>query len=294
MKNASLLAALAAARRRTRPAGDGPRAARRSGARTVKRVPTPPRWRACSAGITDHRDETWRWQRVMQRPRRRTPTSARSVAQRRLPASGCCTSGSSAPRKAKRQALNPPHKAQWLCIHHYEGSWTDPNAPYYGGLQMDRRVPGRPTAATLLRAKGTADHWTPLEQMWVAERAYQDARFLAVAEHGQILRTCSSHRGSEVTLGSTGSALWWRACMDRLTALIDQAEEHGLRQPLAVQRARAGARARRGRARARLRGARRARDRAHRRLRARVKDDDTVFVNGDLATTRPPTRSSSS
>src|SRR5207342_965402 len=25
----------------------------------------------------------------------------------------------------------------FACIHRYEGSWTDPNAPYYGGLQMD-------------------------------------------------------------------------------------------------------------------------------------------------------------
>jgi hypothetical protein len=29
----------------------------------------------------------------------------------------------------------------------------------------------------LFRAKGTADHWTPLEQMWVAERAYQTRGF---------------------------------------------------------------------------------------------------------------------
>ena len=29
----------------------------------------------------------------------------------------------------------------------------------------------------LLRAKGTADHWTPLEQMWVAERAYRTRGF---------------------------------------------------------------------------------------------------------------------
>jgi hypothetical protein len=28
----------------------------------------------------------------------------------------------------------------------------------------------------LLRAKGTADNWTPLEQMWVAERAYRSGR----------------------------------------------------------------------------------------------------------------------
>src|SRR4051812_4643943 len=32
---------------------------------------------------------------------------------------------------------NPPHKRQWLCIHKFEGSWSDPNKPYFGGLQMD-------------------------------------------------------------------------------------------------------------------------------------------------------------
>src|SRR5215471_18639237 len=31
----------------------------------------------------------------------------------------------------------PPHYEQWMCIHRYEGSWTDPNAPFWGGLQMD-------------------------------------------------------------------------------------------------------------------------------------------------------------
>jgi hypothetical protein len=30
--------------------------------------------------------------------------------------------------------------------------------------------------ANLLRTKGTADHWTPLEQIWVAERAYRSGR----------------------------------------------------------------------------------------------------------------------
>jgi hypothetical protein len=29
----------------------------------------------------------------------------------------------------------------------------------------------------LFRAKGTADHWSPLEQMWVAERAYATRGF---------------------------------------------------------------------------------------------------------------------
>ncbi len=48
----------------------------------------------------------------------------------------------------------------------------------------------------LYRAKGTADHWTALEQMWVAERAYQNTRILAVAEHGAVSAACyDGHRG---------------------------------------------------------------------------------------------------
>ena len=30
--------------------------------------------------------------------------------------------------------------------------------------------------ARLLQRKGTADHWSPLEQIWVAERAIQSGR----------------------------------------------------------------------------------------------------------------------
>jgi hypothetical protein len=48
--------------------------------------------------------------------------------------------------------------------------------PYYGGLQMDlefQRTYGR----YLLRKKGTANRWSPLEQMWVAERALRTRGF---------------------------------------------------------------------------------------------------------------------
>jgi len=72
--------------------------------------------------------------------------------------------------------FHPPHYRQWMCIHHYEGSWTDDNAPYWGGLQMDlgfQRTYGR----YLLATKGTANHWNPLEQMWVAEKAYATRGF---------------------------------------------------------------------------------------------------------------------
>ena len=74
-----------------------------------------------------------------------------------------------------RFVAGPAHRRAWLCIHRYEGSWGDEGSPYYGGLQMDlgfQRHYGR----VLLRTKGTADHWTPLEQMWIAEKAYRAGR----------------------------------------------------------------------------------------------------------------------
>jgi hypothetical protein len=70
----------------------------------------------------------------------------------------------------------PPHYAEWMCIHRYEGAWNDPNPPYWGGLQMDLAFM-EAYGSNLLRTKGTADHWTPLEQMWVAENAWQSRGF---------------------------------------------------------------------------------------------------------------------
>ena len=72
--------------------------------------------------------------------------------------------------QARFRAHHPPHLAEWRCIHRWEGSWTDPNSPYYGGLQMDLAFQ-RAYGLRLLRQKGTANHWAPYEQMWVAERA---------------------------------------------------------------------------------------------------------------------------
>jgi hypothetical protein len=70
---------------------------------------------------------------------------------------------------------HPPHKSGWLCIHHYEGSWTDAGDPYWGGLQMDRGFMRTYAPAILLRL-GWANRWTPLDQMWVAERAHRSGR----------------------------------------------------------------------------------------------------------------------
>ena len=170
MKNVVLLAVLAAFATAVVPQAT----ARQHVARTVRAVKQVARVEASAAllrRIEAHRNETWKWQRVMQK--RRTPfvDSARRTASftyRRWVA-GLWLHRAIV---ARNQAQRPPHRVQWQCIHHYEGSWTDPNAPYYGGLQMDVEFQ-RTYGLDLYRSKGTADHWTPLEQMWVAERAFR-------------------------------------------------------------------------------------------------------------------------
>jgi hypothetical protein len=77
--------------------------------------------------------------------------------------------------RARYHAKHPPHRSAWRCIHRFEGSWTDPNSPYYGGLQMDLAFQ-RAYGPELLRRKGTANHWAPYEQMWIAERAHRAGR----------------------------------------------------------------------------------------------------------------------
>lgn len=74
--------------------------------------------------------------------------------------------------RAWLRATNPPNLSAWLCIHRYEGSWTDAGAPYWGGLQMNLSFQQR-YGNWLLRHRGTADHWSPLEQIWVAVRAWR-------------------------------------------------------------------------------------------------------------------------
>ena len=73
-------------------------------------------------------------------------------------------------------ATHPPQMRDWLCIHRYEGSWADSGSPYWGGLQMDLSFQ-QAYGGWLLRHKGTADHWSPLEQIWVAERASRSRGF---------------------------------------------------------------------------------------------------------------------
>jgi len=119
--------------------------------------------------IDRYRHETWRWQRTMgdkliRNLKEPPPDVLAKIAVWKQVAT-----------QTRRRAQNPPHRREWLCIHRFEGSWTDPNPPYYGGLQMDLSFQ-RHYGAHLLATKGTADHWTPLEQMWVAERAHRTGR----------------------------------------------------------------------------------------------------------------------
>ncbi len=125
--------------------------------------------------ITRKRNETWRWQRLMGKPRTPSSLSAARRSRSRAYRRWVFRVWRGRAARARRQAMSPPRERAWRCIQRYEARWNDPNAPYYGGLQMDLGFQRR-YGAHLLRRKGTADNWTPVEQMWVAERAYRSGR----------------------------------------------------------------------------------------------------------------------
>ncbi len=125
--------------------------------------------------IAQYRDETWRWQRLMGRARtpywaaaERTTSEAYrqwvvDVWRRRA-------------LRVRTVAQNPPRSNAWLCIHRREGPWTaNTGNGYYGGLQMDLTFQ-RMYGGFLLRTKGRAHRWRPIEQIWVAERAFRSGR----------------------------------------------------------------------------------------------------------------------
>jgi hypothetical protein len=121
--------------------------------------------------IGDYQRTTWHWQQLMGRPR--TPSAGRNLAAMSVPdVRRAVRLWQGRARAAERAAHRPPHLRAWLCIHRYEGSWWDGGAPYYGGLQMDWGFMRR-YGAQLLRTKGPANRWSPLEQIWVAERAHR-------------------------------------------------------------------------------------------------------------------------
>jgi hypothetical protein len=117
---------------------------------------------------------TWRWQRLMGVPR--TPNRKRYLRTRardyRL---FILHQWRHRAIRAKRRGHNPPHEQAWRCLQRHEGTWRDPHDPYWGGLQMDRTFMRQYAPRHLLR-RGWANTWTPVEQMWVAERALRAGR----------------------------------------------------------------------------------------------------------------------
>ncbi|MBI4033665.1 hypothetical protein HY379_01565 [Candidatus Saccharibacteria bacterium] len=93
---------------------------------------------------------------------------------------------------ARQLAQNPPHMRLWLCIQsgirggkwkllvhqsggvrvgNGEASWYDDGSPYWGGFQMGRWF-HETYGGELYRRLGTANNWRPIQQIWVAERAF--------------------------------------------------------------------------------------------------------------------------
>lgn len=122
----------------------------------------------------DHwRERTWYWQRVM--GKRRWPSAYLERKNHDLEfREWALRLWRSRALRARERALDPPHHRSWLCIYRYErnpaqGWRTYTGNGFYGGLQMNLGFQQR-YGAWLLRRKGPAHRWTPIEQIWVAER----------------------------------------------------------------------------------------------------------------------------
>jgi hypothetical protein len=154
----------------------------RSKADSQRREPAPrrerlkgPAGRELIRKIDRYQKLTWHWQTVMGEPRSPSSNTARASDSRayRL---WVLELWKERAADVWQRVREPPHEQQWLCIHGHEGGWDDPGAPYYGGLQMDIGFQ-QTYGAYLLARKGTADNWSPLEQMWVAEKAHDTRGF---------------------------------------------------------------------------------------------------------------------
>lgn len=126
--------------------------------------------------IDRYRSETWHWQRVMGVARTPTVYSARRSSAEAAYRRWVLRLWQHRAERVRSRAVHPPHRGAWLCIHRYEGSWGAATGNgYYGGLQMDISFQ-HAYGGYLLRREGTANHWSPVEQMWVAERALRSGR----------------------------------------------------------------------------------------------------------------------
>ena len=124
--------------------------------------------------ISRFRKETWHWQRLMGVPL--TPPGGRQ----RMGApvgrpTGSPARGGNARRRRTRGAAPRPH---------LRGSLHPPLRGRLDGHRRAvlRRPPDGPRLPAelrrlALRPKGTADHWSPLEQIWTAEKALKSRGF---------------------------------------------------------------------------------------------------------------------
>ena len=66
-------------------------------------------------------------------------------------------------------------RAGLMCVHRYEGTWGDPNPPYWGGLQMDRGFQST-YAPAMVKRYGTANRWPAEAQLAAGVLAFYDGR----------------------------------------------------------------------------------------------------------------------
>ena len=125
--------------------------------------------------LRQYEQKTWYWQRLT--GSRLTSTAGRTLSVMAVAdVEHAVTVWQRRALKAHRRAQHPPHMRQWMCIHHYEGAWNDVGGPYWGGLQMNLTFQEH-YGGWIFHKKGTADHWTPLEQIWTAEKALKSRGF---------------------------------------------------------------------------------------------------------------------
>jgi hypothetical protein len=78
----------------------------------------------------------------------------------------------------------------WMCIHSYEGSWSDSGSPYWGGLQMDLTFQ-QEYGPEFLARYGTADHWPIIDQIIAARRARDGFKRWPARGYGPWPRTAA-------------------------------------------------------------------------------------------------------
>jgi hypothetical protein len=146
--------------------------------KTTKEVPTKQQLHALRIRVSHNREITCYWRSLMQKSCFGSAYAEQISSTDPLSLQQLNTLWWHRRVRASHQGHNPPHEAQWLCIHSHEapGNWhSNTNPKYDGGLQMDLTFQ-RTYGPEVLARKGPANNWTKWEQMWVADRAYASGR----------------------------------------------------------------------------------------------------------------------